>query len=420
MSTLTRNTRLIGDPPQAAPEPPGDTGQARPPRRWPEALRHAAPALAGYAAIRTVSLALFTVWGACRDVPVWHRMGTLWDATAYLRIAARGYPEAMPAPDAHGRRYSDLAFFPLYPMSVKAVHAVLPVSVPWAALLVAWVAAGAAACGIFAVAAHLYGRRTGIAATMVWAALPHAVVANLAYTEALFAALTAWTLYAVLTRRWLWAGALSSAACLTRPTGIAVAAAVAAAAAGQVWRQCREQAVPWRLRRQARFCWRPVLGAVIAPLGWFGFVGWVGHRLGRWDGYFAVQMAWNSRFDFGVTTAEQVFQVLRNPMACGFSAIAVTVVLLAAVVLFGCCCTERQPAELLVFSAAMLTITLGDAGAFLSRARFLLPAFPLLLPLATTAARTRSPLAAGLVVGAATVVSAGFGLYLTFISASSL
>ncbi|MDF2255885.1 hypothetical protein [Streptantibioticus ferralitis] len=420
MSTLTQNTRLVGDPPQAAAEPPLDARPSRLPRQWPGALRHAAPALAGYAAIRAVSLALFTAWGAWRAVPVWHRMGTLWDATAYLRIAARGYPEALPTPDAHGHRYSDLAYFPLYPMSVKAVHAALPVSVPWAALLVAWVSAGAAACGIFAVAAHLYGRRTGVAAALEWAALPHAVVANLAYTEALFAALTAWALYAVLTRSWLWAGGLSSAACLTRPTGIAVAAAVAAAAAGQLWRRRHGQAVPWWLRRQPRFRWRPVLGAVIAPLGWFGFVGWVGHRLGRWDGYFAVQLAWNSHFDFGVTTAEQVFQVLRNPMACGISAIAVTVVLLAAVVLFGYCCTEGQPAVLLVFSAAMLTITLGDAGAFLSRARFLLPVFPLLLPLATTAAQARSRLAAGLAVGAATVISAGLGLYLTFNSASSL
>jgi hypothetical protein len=396
MSTVTQSARPLGDLAECV----------RPIRRWLAAAHRAAPALAGYAVVRGVSLVLFSAWGAWRRTPVWHRMGTLWDAAAYLRVATVGYPTAVPAPDAHGHRYCDLAFFPLYPMSVRAVHAVLPVSPPGAALLVAWAAAAAAACGIFAVAERLYGHRTGVAAALVWAALPHAFEVNLGYTEALFAALAAWTLYAALTGRWLWSGALSSAACLTRPTGIALAAAVAAAAVVRV--------------RRAPWCWRAVLGAAVAPLGWFGFVGWVGYRLGRWNGYFTVQMAWNSHFDFGATTAGQVIQVLRDPLGAGIGAVAVTVVLLAAVVLFGYCCTARQPAVLVVFSATMLTITLGDAGAFLSRARFLLPVFPLVLPLATALARARSRRTAGLTLGAATLVSAGLGLYLTFISTSSL
>ncbi len=401
MSTLTQHPRLLGGPPRGA-----VAEAAQPIRRWLAATRRAAPALAGYAVVRGVSLALFTAWGTVRGTPVWHRMGTLWDAAAYLRVATAGYPTALPAPDAHGHRYCDLAFFPLYPMAVRALHSLLPVSPPGAALLVAWAAAGAAAGGIFAVAERLYGRRTGVAAALVWAALPHAFEANLGYTEALFAALTAWTLYAALTERWLCAGALSSAACLTRPTGIALAAAVAAAAV------VRARRTPWR--------WRALLGAALAPLGWFGFVGWVGYRLGRWDGYFVVQMAWNSHFDFGGTTAEQVLQVLRRPLDQGVGAVAVTVVLLAAVVLFGYCCAARQPTVLVVFSAAMLTITLGDAGAFLSRARFLLPVFPLVFPLASALARTRSRRTAGLALGAATLVSAGLGLYLTFVSTASL
>ena len=396
MSTLTQQPRLLGDLAEGV----------RPARRWLAAAQRAAPALAGYAVVRGVSLVLFTAWGAWRRTPVWHRMGTLWDAAAYLRVATAGYPTALPAPDAHGHRYCDLAYFPLYPMSVRAVHTVLPVSAPAAALLVAWAAAAAAACGIFAVAERLYGQRTGVAAAVVWAALPHAFEVNLGYTEALFAALAAWTLYTALSQRWLFAGALSSAACLTRPTGIALAAAVATAVVVRV--------------RRAPWCWRAAAGAAIAPLGWFGFVGWVGYRLGRWDGYFAVQMAWNSRFDFGATTVGQLVQVLRDPLARGIGAVAVTVVLLTAVVLFGYCCVARQPAVLVVFSAVTLTIALGDAGAFLSRARFLLPVFPLVFPLAAALARARSRRTAGLTLVAATLVSAGLGLYLTFISTSSL
>ncbi|MBV7699119.1 DUF6415 family natural product biosynthesis protein [Streptomyces sp. TRM70350] len=45
-------------------------------------------------------------------------------------------------------------------------------------------------------------------------------------TESLFTACAAWSLYAVLTGRWLTAATLAALAGLTRPTGIAVAAAV--------------------------------------------------------------------------------------------------------------------------------------------------------------------------------------------------
>jgi len=124
------------------------------------------------------------------------------------------------------------------------VHAVLPVGLPAAALLVSWVASLAAAWGVSAAVATRYGRRAGIVSAALWGTLPHSVLMNIAYTEALFSALAAWSLWAALTRRWLWAGTLSSLSCLTRPTGIAVAAAVCAAAAVELLRRTLEEAVP--------------------------------------------------------------------------------------------------------------------------------------------------------------------------------
>lgn len=89
-----------------------------------------------------------------------------------------------------------------------------------------WVASLAAAWGIFAVADHVYGRRAGVCAVLVWAVLPVGIVQSMAYSESLFTALAAWSLYAVLTGHWLTAGLLASLAGLTRPVGAAVVAAV--------------------------------------------------------------------------------------------------------------------------------------------------------------------------------------------------
>ncbi|KOG90166.1 membrane protein, partial [Streptomyces varsoviensis] len=75
---------------------------------------------------------------------------------------------------------------------------------------------------------------------------------------------------------------------LCRPNGIAVAAAVCCAAAVVLWKD-----------RRARRNWRVWTGAALSPVGWLGYVAWVGAREGSPLGYFAVQRGWGSRFDFG-------------------------------------------------------------------------------------------------------------------------
>jgi hypothetical protein len=379
-----------------------------------------------------VSVLVLAVWGWSRADPVVTRLGTLWDAHWYLDLARHGYDNGMPPPDATGHRYTNLAFFPLYPALIRLAHAVLPLTTASAALLVAWAAALAAAAGVYATVAAHWGRRTGIVAAALWGALPHSVVMNIAYTEALFSALAAWTLWAAVTRRWVWAGTLSTLSCLTRPTGIALAAAVCAGAAAELLAVYRdrpaEPAEPagaaerqgLRVRvRGARWA-RPLGGALLAPLGWFGYIAWVGLRLGHWDAYFDVQLEWDSRFDFGLTTARQLIDMAVHPLDSGVTQAVVAAVLVAAVGLFVRSVRQGQPLPLLVFSLAVLVITLGDAGAYLSRARFLMPVFPLLVPPALALAKSPSWRRPVLVLGAACAVSAGYGLFLVYITQSAL
>src|SRR5206468_229106 len=133
-------------------------------------------------------------------------------------------------------------------------------------------------------------------------------------------------LYAVLTGRWVWAGALAALAGLTRPTGIAVAAAVS---------------VCGLLALRRRFSWPVLAGALLAPLGWLSYVGWVGLRLGRWDGYFAVQKLWRNNIDGGLETMRRMREYLFYDSTPELFLVTVSVTLLACVVLYGLSLGDR-------------------------------------------------------------------------------
>ncbi|PZT68716.1 hypothetical protein DN402_13420 [Streptomyces sp. SW4] len=371
MSSTARETTPSGRIPGTRRPHPRTPAPDRPPRvharaarRLIHALGRAAPALAAYAAVRVTGLLVLAEWARRQGQDLHTILATQWDADWYMAIADQGYTDLL------GTTYNtnNLAFFPLFPVLVKAVAAVTPGIRATTALGLAVVASFVAAWGIFAVGDRLHGRRTGVLVTALWAAFPVGLVQWMGYTESLFTALAAWSLYAVLTGRWLWAAGFASLAGLTRPTGIAVAAAVSVAAL-----------LALRHRPVRR---RAAAAAVLAPLGWCGYVAWVGLRLDRWDGYFAVQRLWYNDVDFGLKTLRQFRLLLVYDPTPHLFLVVVTLTLIAATVLFGLSLWDRQPLPLLVFTGVMLAIVLGSGGVYFPRARFLLPAFPLLLPVA--------------------------------------
>lgn len=358
-------------------------------RRAARALRYAAPALLAYAAVRVVGLLVLAVWARRERRELWHLLAESWDCDWYLRIAAHGYADTL----GHAFDTNNLAFFPLFPLLIRAGDALLPAPRGAVGLALAVGCSFLAAWGIFKIGDRLHGRRAGVLLVTLWACLPVALVQWMGYTESLFTALAAWSLYAVLTGRWVWAGALAALAGLTRPTGVAVAAAVSVTAL---------------LALRRRFDARALTGALLAPLGWLAYVGWVGARLGRWDGYFAVQKLWHNEWDGGIGTLrwmKQLFLVERPQLFL----VMVTLVLLGALVLYVLSVTGReQPLPLLVFTGLLVAIVLGSSGVYFPRARFLLPGFPLLLPVALALARARTRVTLA-VVSAAALTSAAFG-----------
>ncbi|GGZ97623.1 membrane protein [Streptomyces spiroverticillatus] len=352
-----------------------------------------------FAGVRLTGMLLMAVWA-------WHigksplkLLGQSWDSLWYTRIATHGYGHTQVFAGGEVVQ-SDLAFFPLYPGLIRAVCTVLPVTPGGAGLLISWTAALAAAWGIFAVVDRLYGRRVATVTVALWGLLPHSVVLSMAYTEPVLVALSAWSLYSVLTRRWLLAGALAAVAGLSRPNAVALVAAVVLTAA-------------YELLKGRQRGWRVWTGALLAPLGWASYVLHVGIRTGDpLGGYFAVQAGWSSRFDFGSGTLKFIRHLVSAPERFSFPMALVIVavgVLLLALMAYGM--DRRPPLALLVYTGVLVLITVGGAGFFESKPRFLLPAFPLLLPLACAMTKAR-PRAAVVVTAALAGLSMAYGTYL--------
>ncbi|MEV0906363.1 hypothetical protein [Streptomyces hokutonensis] len=396
-------------------------------------LRRAAPALLGYAAVRALGLVVLAVWSAARGKSAHTLLTARWDALWYTRVADLGYGYEVRLPN--GDVHSNLAFFPLLPWLERFMHAVSPLSYADGGLAVSLLASLAAAWGIFAVAEHVYGRRNqegrearpwkggggkrvGVYAVLLWAVLPVGIVQSMAYSESLFTALAAWSLYAALTGRWLTAGSLALLAGLTRPVGLAVVAAVWVAGIASF-----AGVSPSAATRRSSFVrdrstapapgarkWRCALGLVLAPLGAAGYVLWVGHRTGKGPlGYLDVQAGWRNGFDGGAAFARFVGDKFASfPSALAGVGLIVGVGLVVWLYVVGV--RQGQPLPLLVYTGVVTALALCASSYFGSKPRLLMPAFPLLFPLALALARLRTSRSAW-VVGGVAVASAVYGAF---------
>lgn len=374
-------------PPATDPGPPSPADTGRP------AWRRAAPALLAYAGVRALGLVVLAVWSAAAGKSAHQLLTARWDSLWYARVAEGWYGWSVRLPD--GTVHSDMAFFPLLPALERAGSELLPLSPGEAGAAAGWIASLGAAWALFLVGERLGGRRAGICLAVLWATVPVGIVQSMAYSEALFTALAAWALWARMNGRWVWAGTLAALSGLTRPVGAAVVAALWISA---LWE--------WR-RTRNRPGWRTVAGLLLAPLGWCGYVAWVGVRTGSVTGYLDVQGQWGNGFDGGWAFAGFIWQNLTGSVIGGLGLLAGVALVIWLCVL---CVRQRQPAELLVYMGVVVVLALCAKGYFGSKPRLLLPAFPLLLPPAAALAR-RSPLRAGIVLGALAVASAVYGAW---------
>jgi hypothetical protein len=324
-----------------------------------------------------------------------------WDSGWFVRIAERGYDVEQSA-----------SFFPLYPLVTRGVAEVLHSTVV-AGVLISLLAAGIAAIAIFGIAQRLVGEVVASDSVLYVALFPFAFVFTAVYSDALFLALSSWSLLAALRRQVLLASILGALAVATRPVGLALLPALLVL----LWPAER---TPRSLARLLPLALLPAaLGAYALYLrAHFGDAGAFYHSqsvfwlretptLGPLEG------AWDVLRTMEQGTAELVLHLPGdNGYPSGFedSQQRGAWNLLQGLLLLSAVCLtwvawRRLGAAFGLYSAALIAIILStpaEVVPLVSTPRFLLADFPLFIALAALAA-SRPRLRLGLVIGFAAV-----------------
>lgn len=150
----------------------------------------------------------------------------IWDGTWYERIHDDGYPTRIPRDETGRVEENSWAFYPVFPLLVRALTGLTGASWTIAAPLVALLTGFAAALAIAALFGHLLGRRDGAWALAVVGFCAVSPILQTAYAESLHLALLALSLLLVLQRRAALAAVAILVMCLTRPAGVPFAAAL--------------------------------------------------------------------------------------------------------------------------------------------------------------------------------------------------
>jgi hypothetical protein len=213
--------------------------------------------------------------------PGWHNAidaSERQDAVWYLRLAADGWS----IDDASA------AFFPLYPLTVRAVSWVLPGDDLLAALLVSNLAFLGALLALFALTAEAFGDRVARRAIVVAAIFPTSFFFLAPYTESLFLLLSLLAFRESRHDRWGRVAVFGALAALTRSVGILLVPALLVEAiwagrggAGDRGRAGGRRALSARLAGAAAIA--------LGPLCWFA---WWGLVHGNWLAPLDAQRHW--------------------------------------------------------------------------------------------------------------------------------
>jgi hypothetical protein len=151
-----------------------------------------------------------------------------WDSGWYWDIASRGYY-------FHADAQSSIAFFPLYPLLMRAVAAPFGggASATWVAgIAVATAASLGALVTIHRLAERLFGSREIARRTVLYVVVfPWSIFLTRIYSESVFLLTSALAISHACDRRWWRAGAWGALATLTRPNGVLIALPLALLAA---------------------------------------------------------------------------------------------------------------------------------------------------------------------------------------------
>jgi len=282
-----------------------------------------------------------------------------WDALHYVHIAADGYA---------ANDISNAAFFPLYPILVRASGMVIGRSdlptLYLLAVLVANVALFVAAALLVMLTRLDFDGATASRASWYLLVFPTSLFLSAGYAESLFLALSVGAMLAARRRHWALAGVLGAMGALCRPFGFLLLLPLAV----EAWEQ-RAEPHPWR----------KAVAVGVVPLGLVAYMGYLGLQYGNMLAFLHAETQWDRKLMPPWDTFIRFFQApltinsgLHSLVDLGFTIAVIAMAVLAWKML------RRSYA---LFLTAVLLVPL-SSGALLSMPRFAVAWFPIFLVLA--------------------------------------
>jgi xanthosine utilization system XapX-like protein len=288
-----------------------------------------------------------------------------WDGGWYLAIVQHGYPDAVAA--GFGvQAQSTLGFFPGYPLLIKAGSSVTGLSPVVTGVVTSTLTGAAASVALWLLAARVTDTKSANRTVVLFCFFPAAFVLSMVYAEALFVLLVASCLLALTLERWAVAGLAAAFAGLVRPNGLVLTV-------------CCGWAAIQAIRRHGS--WRPTIAPLLAPTGTLAFFWYLHLRTGDAVAYVHTQKrGWDQGFDFGVSNVRSALAIVANRRA-EFYVLVIVACLVGITVALYFLVRWRLPTPLLIYVIGIIGIALLSSNTT-SVPRFLLTAFPILIPIA--------------------------------------
>ena len=194
---------------------------------------------------------------------------TRWDSAWYLAAAQHGYPSHLEVVNGHVVA-NPIAFFPLLPMLIRALHGIsfLPYSI--CGLVISFVSGLTAVLAVGLLVARFRPQSDALRAAILYCVFPGTFVFSMVYAEGLIITFTALSLTAALDRRWVKAGLLGALATLASPAALALCVALGI---GSLFVITRERD------------WRSLLAPVLSPLGALSYLIYLQVHTGSWEAW---------------------------------------------------------------------------------------------------------------------------------------
>lgn len=190
-----------------------------------------------------------------------HDMGqylTQWDAKWYLSIARDGYVQHIPVGQGTPAQ-SNLAFFPLLPLGIRAVHVLTHWGFAVSGEVLVTVAGALSSIVVWHMVRDHYNHTVATRAVWLTYFSPAAVVLSMVYSESIIILMGATALWALSRHRWILAGLAAALTSACDPVAVAIVVPCVVAA----W-------LAWRRDRDARAWWAAILspGGVVVFFGY--------------------------------------------------------------------------------------------------------------------------------------------------------